>query len=208
MSFYTNVQLVGDNLLYLGYEDGQRIQRKFKFSPTHFVVTDKKTKQKTNAQKINANTKRLRELDKTRNLTATEKRKRIAKELKKKQNTKSIFKKQGPGQAKTQKAVEGQRRYKVGQAKGFATGVGATILTASAATALYKKDALFANKLQKANKEGKSTIKYKGDMYKVPKNLPALPIPKPKTTPSKFKKGTRISYAERFKEIEQEKKKK
>ena len=59
---------------------------------------------------------------------------------------------------------------------------------------------------QKANKEGKSTIKYKGDMYKVPKNLPALPTPKPKTTPSKFKKGTRISYAERFKEIEQEKK--
>ena len=166
----------------------------------------KKTKPKTNAQKINANTKRLRELDKNVNLTATEKRKRIAKEFKKKQNTRSIFKKQGPGQAKTQKAVEGQRRYKVGQAKGFATGVGATILTAGAATALYKKDALFASKLQKANKEGKSTIKYKGDMYKVPKNLPALPIPKPKTTPSKFKKGTRISYAERFKEIEQEKK--
>ena len=47
MSFYTNVQLVGDNLLYLGYENGQRIQRKFKFSPTLFVVTDKKTKHKT-----------------------------------------------------------------------------------------------------------------------------------------------------------------
>ena len=47
MSFYTNVQLVGDNLFYLGYENGQRIQRKFKFSPTLFVVTDKKTKHKT-----------------------------------------------------------------------------------------------------------------------------------------------------------------
>ena len=47
MSFYTNVQLVGDNLLYLGYENGQRIQRKFKFSPTLFVVTDRKTKHKT-----------------------------------------------------------------------------------------------------------------------------------------------------------------
>ena len=47
MSFYTNVQLVGDNLLYLGYEDGQRIQRKFKFSPTLFIVTNKKTKWKT-----------------------------------------------------------------------------------------------------------------------------------------------------------------
>ena len=47
MSFYTNVQLVGDNLLYLGYEDGQRIQRKFKFSPTLFVVTKKETRWKT-----------------------------------------------------------------------------------------------------------------------------------------------------------------
>tara|TARA_B100001109_G_scaffold13125_1_gene9815 strand:+ start:6 stop:2495 length:2490 start_codon:yes stop_codon:yes gene_type:complete len=47
MSFYTNVQLVGDNLLYLGYENNQRIQRKFKFAPTLFVVTDKKTKHKT-----------------------------------------------------------------------------------------------------------------------------------------------------------------
>ena len=47
MSFYTNVQLVGDNINYLGYEDGQRIQRKFKFSPTLFVVTNKKTNHKT-----------------------------------------------------------------------------------------------------------------------------------------------------------------
>ena len=181
----------------------------------------KKGPPKTNAQKIDAMTSKLKKLEgqKTRRKEAAERNKRekeqklarekaFAKYQKKKQNTKSIFKKQGPGQAKTQKAVEGQRRYKVGQAKGFATGVGATILTAGAATALYKKDALFANKLKKANKEGKSTIKYKGEMYKVPKNLPALPIPKPKTTPSKFKKGTRISYAERFKEIEQEKKKK
>ena len=185
----------------------------------------KKGPPKTNAQKIDAMTSKLKKLKQLKKkglegktLRAERNKREAAQKLarekafakyqKKKQNTKSIFKKQGPGQAKTQKAVEGQRRYKVGQAKGFATGVGATILTASAATALYKKDALFANKLQKANKEGKSTIKYKGDMYKVPKNLPALPIPKPKTTPSKFKKGTRISYAERFKEIEQEKKKK
>ena len=47
MSFYTNVQLVGDNLLYLGYEDGQRIQREFKFSPTLFVVTKKQTNFRT-----------------------------------------------------------------------------------------------------------------------------------------------------------------
>ena len=52
MSFYTNVQLVGDDLLYLGYEEGpggllERIQRRMKFSPTLFVVTDKETKFKT-----------------------------------------------------------------------------------------------------------------------------------------------------------------
>ena len=47
MSFYTNCQLVGDNLLYIGYEDGQRIQRKFKFSPTLFVVTKKETNHRT-----------------------------------------------------------------------------------------------------------------------------------------------------------------
>ena len=52
MSFYTNVQLVGDDLLYLGYEEGpggllERIQRKMKFSPTLFVVTDKQTTHKT-----------------------------------------------------------------------------------------------------------------------------------------------------------------
>ena len=52
MSFYTNVQLVGDDLLYLGYEEGpggllERIQRRMKFSPTLFVVTDKETKHKT-----------------------------------------------------------------------------------------------------------------------------------------------------------------
>ena len=52
MSFYTNVQLVGDDLLYLGYEEGpggllERIQRQVKFSPTLFVTTDKKTKHRT-----------------------------------------------------------------------------------------------------------------------------------------------------------------
>ena len=47
MSFYTNVQLVGDNIHYIGYEDGQRIQRKFKFSPTLFIVTNKQTNYRT-----------------------------------------------------------------------------------------------------------------------------------------------------------------
>ncbi len=47
MSFYTNVQLLGNDLLYLGYEDGRRIQRKFKFSPTLYVVSNQPTKFKT-----------------------------------------------------------------------------------------------------------------------------------------------------------------
>ena len=47
MSFYTNIQMVGDNLLYLGYENGQRIQRKFKFSPTLYVVSNQITEHKT-----------------------------------------------------------------------------------------------------------------------------------------------------------------
>tara|TARA_R110002020_G_scaffold204461_1_gene408536 strand:- start:1049 stop:1615 length:567 start_codon:yes stop_codon:yes gene_type:complete len=176
----------------------------------------KKAKPKTNTQKINANTKKLKELDiNNKNLKAGERRKRIAeyrkfveKQDKKKQNTQSVFKKQSANQARSQKATEGQRRYKVGVVKGVGTGVGGTLLTVGAATALYKKDELFAKKLKKANKDGKATIDYKGDTYKVPKNIPAMPISKPNTTPSKFKKGTRISYSERFKEIEQEKKKK
>ena len=47
MSFYTNVNLIGNNLLYIGYEDGQRIQRKFKFSPTLYVVSNQITEYKT-----------------------------------------------------------------------------------------------------------------------------------------------------------------
>ena len=39
--------MVGDNLLYIGYENGQRIQRKFKFSPTLYIVTKKETKHRT-----------------------------------------------------------------------------------------------------------------------------------------------------------------
>ena len=47
MSFYTNVNLIGNNLLYIGYENGQRIQRKFKFSPTLYVVSNQITDYKT-----------------------------------------------------------------------------------------------------------------------------------------------------------------
>ena len=47
MSFYTNVNLIGNNLLYIGYENGQRIQRKFIFSPTLYVVSNQITEYKT-----------------------------------------------------------------------------------------------------------------------------------------------------------------
>ena len=46
-SFYTSVNLIGNNLFYIGYENGIRIQRKFKFSPTLYVVSNKPTKWKT-----------------------------------------------------------------------------------------------------------------------------------------------------------------
>ena len=42
-SFYTNVNLIGNNLLYIGYEDGQRIQRKFTFSRNLYVVSNQIT---------------------------------------------------------------------------------------------------------------------------------------------------------------------
>ena len=46
-SFYTSVNLIGNNLFYIGYENNIRIQRKFKFSPTLYVVSNKPTKWKT-----------------------------------------------------------------------------------------------------------------------------------------------------------------
>ena len=39
--FYTNVSRYGNNLLYRGYEDGQKVQRRIKYQPTFFVATPK-----------------------------------------------------------------------------------------------------------------------------------------------------------------------
>jgi DNA polymerase elongation subunit (family B) len=47
MSFYTNVELIGDNVLYRGYENGQRVQSRTHFSPTLFITSNKKEKHKT-----------------------------------------------------------------------------------------------------------------------------------------------------------------
>ena len=47
MRFYTNVQMVGDNFLVRGYEDGKHFMTREKFYPTLFVPSKKKTKYKT-----------------------------------------------------------------------------------------------------------------------------------------------------------------
>ena len=47
MRFYTNVQLVGNNFLVRGYEDGKHFMTRETFSPTLFVSSNRKTKYKT-----------------------------------------------------------------------------------------------------------------------------------------------------------------
>ena len=46
-SFYTNIQLAGNTILYRGYENGQQIQSRTHFSPTLFVTSNKDEKYKT-----------------------------------------------------------------------------------------------------------------------------------------------------------------
>ena len=41
MDFYKNVSRFGNNLLYIGYKGGQRIQRRIPFKPTLYVSTPK-----------------------------------------------------------------------------------------------------------------------------------------------------------------------
>ena len=47
MRFYTNVQMVGDNFLVRGYEDGKHFMIREKFNPTLFVNSKKETNYKT-----------------------------------------------------------------------------------------------------------------------------------------------------------------
>ena len=47
MRFYTNVQMVGDNFLVRGYENGKHFMTREKFYPTLFVSSKRKTKYKT-----------------------------------------------------------------------------------------------------------------------------------------------------------------
>ena len=46
-SFYTNIQLAGNTILYRGYENGRQIQSRTHFSPTLFVTSNKEEKYKT-----------------------------------------------------------------------------------------------------------------------------------------------------------------
>ena len=46
-SFYTNIQLAGDTILYRGYEDGRPVHYRESFSPTLYVLSKKKEKFKT-----------------------------------------------------------------------------------------------------------------------------------------------------------------
>ncbi len=46
-SFYTNIQLAGDTILYRGYEDGQPVSYRTNFSPTLYVLSRKKEEFKT-----------------------------------------------------------------------------------------------------------------------------------------------------------------
>ena len=47
MRFYTNVQMIGDQFLVRGYEDGKNFMIREKYSPTLFVSSNKKTFYKT-----------------------------------------------------------------------------------------------------------------------------------------------------------------
>ena len=61
MRFYTNVQMVGDHFLVLGYENGRHFATREKFYPTLLVPSKKKTKYKK--QLKNQNQKGEKELN-------------------------------------------------------------------------------------------------------------------------------------------------
>ena len=46
-TFYTNVMIRGNDILYRGMENGRRVKRKIPYQPTLFVPTNKKTEWKT-----------------------------------------------------------------------------------------------------------------------------------------------------------------
>ena len=47
MRFYTNVQMVGNNFLVRGYEDGKSVRFKEEYAPTLYVKSKRESKWKT-----------------------------------------------------------------------------------------------------------------------------------------------------------------
>ena len=47
MKFYTNIQLIGNQFLIRGYENGKHITHREEWKPTLFVPSKRKTKNKT-----------------------------------------------------------------------------------------------------------------------------------------------------------------
>ena len=43
MNFYTSVNRYGNNILYRGFEDGKRIEKKIPYMPTLFVPSNQET---------------------------------------------------------------------------------------------------------------------------------------------------------------------
>jgi len=62
MNFYTSVNRYGNNILYRGFENGERIEKKIQYSPTLFIPTNKdtgwKTLQNNPVQPVNFDTMR------------------------------------------------------------------------------------------------------------------------------------------------------
>ena len=46
-AFYTNVTRSGNSILYRGIENGERVQKKIKYQPTHYIFSKKKSKYKS-----------------------------------------------------------------------------------------------------------------------------------------------------------------
>ena len=95
-------------------------------------------------------------------------------------NTTSPLRGQSANQAKTQKPVENQRRYKVGEIKGA---VKATAVIAGGAVltkAMMKDDPKIIGTASNAKEKGNKTFTYKGKKFKTPTSVPPMPKPRPK----------------------------
>tara|TARA_R110001592_G_scaffold4710_1_gene26331 strand:- start:969 stop:1448 length:480 start_codon:yes stop_codon:yes gene_type:complete len=114
-------------------------------------------------------------------LKMKEKAKKLTKKnVDSKGNTISPLRSQSANQSKTQKPVENQRRYKVGEIKGA---VKATAVIAGGAVltkAMMKDDPKIIGTASNAKEKGNKTFTYKGKKFKTPTSVPPMPKPRPK----------------------------